>query len=242
MSRKAAPAHATTMAMGPSSDSRASSSATAPWALLRAAGAMPRKAAVVYAPTMAAIHAAVPGTGVANFQQARIKLPSNLNLSLWRKLAVDHEDPQVADLLTYGFPVSYEGPTPDPASDNHASARNHLQHVRAYVHKEVEEGALLGPFEEPPFAPWCQVNALLTRPKKDSNDRRVIMDLSWPHSPLKSVNGGTPRDTYLGRPYKLGLPSPAELCAYIRQAGPGAYLYAADVARAYRQMPLCPKD
>ena len=51
------------------------------------------------------------------------------------------------------------------------------------------------------------INALLTWPKKDSKLRRVIMDLSWPHTPVVSVNGYTPKDTYLGELKIMYLPS-----------------------------------
>ena len=107
---------------------------------------------------------------------------------------------------------------------------------------DVAEGAPLGPFEHPPFSPWCQINALLSRPKKFSADRCIIMDLSWPYPPLHSVNASTPMDLYLGQPLKLRLPSPQDLCELIRQAGPGCFLFSADVARAYRQLPLDPSD
>ena len=64
---------------------------------------------------------------------------------------------------------------------------------------------MLSPFSVPPFQPWGQVNPLLIRHKKDSKDRRVIMDLSWRFTPGCSVNGGTPKDTYLGLPNKTHL-------------------------------------
>ncbi len=211
-------------------------------AALLAARGMARQDGPAYLGVMKAIHARVAASGCHNYQQARVQLPSNLNLERWQELAEHHGDPMVAQYLRFGFPASYEGRQPDPAAANHSSARLHPAHVEHYISKEVKEGAILGPFSDPPFAPWCQVNALLTRPKKDSDMRRVIMDLSWPHPPLQSVNGGTPKETYMGEPFKLELPSPEDLCKHIREVGPGAYLYAADISRAYRQMPLCPRD
>ena len=68
------------------------------------------------------------------------------------------------------------------------------------------------------------------------------MDLSWPHPPRASVNSGTPKETYLGEPYKLRMPTTVDFCNHIRAAGKGAFMYAADVARAYRQLPLDPAD
>ena len=57
---------------------------------------------------------------------------------------------------------------------------------------------MLGPFDMEPFVPVYQVNALLTRLKKDSYPRRIIMDLSWPQRHGVSVNACTPKDRYLG--------------------------------------------
>ena len=48
-----------------------------------------------------------------------------------------------------------------------------------YVNKETTLNALSGPFEEVPFD-WLRTNPCMTRPKKDSALRRVILDLSFP--------------------------------------------------------------
>ena len=52
--------------------------------------------------------------------------------------------------------------------------------IATYIAKKLSDGAMLGPFDPPPpyFAPWCQSNPLLTRPKRESPDQYVIMDLS----------------------------------------------------------------
>ncbi len=68
------------------------------------------------------------------------------------------------------------------------------------------------------------------------------MDLSFPQPPRNSVNGGTPTEFYFGEKAKLRLPSPRDLCHLIRKHGKGCYLYSADIARAFRQLPLDPAD
>ena len=68
------------------------------------------------------------------------------------------------------------------------------------------------------------------------------MDLLWPLPPGVSTNGGTPRDSFLGVPKKMHLPSASNYCDLIRKDGRGCYLYATDVARAYRQLRLDPAD
>ena len=109
----------------------------------------------------------------------------------------------------------YEGPVPTPADNNHASAMHHPWDVAAYVLTDIEEGAMLG-FEVTPFVPWCQVNALLTCRKKDSQVRRVIMDLSWRHPQNISVKLYTPKDKYMRSCKKMKLPTASDLLSLIK--------------------------
>ena len=66
------------------------------------------------------------------------------------------------------------------------------------------------------------------------------MDLSFP--PHASVNIGIPDSSYLNEPYKLRLPGIDRLCEFILQLGQGCLLYKLDLQRAYRQIPIDPKD
>ena len=68
------------------------------------------------------------------------------------------------------------------------------------------------------------------------------MDLSWPLPPGFSVNGCTPKESFLGVHKKMHLPSASDFCDLIRKAGRGCFLFATDVARAYDQLPLDPTD
>ena len=75
---------------------------------------------------------------------------------------------------------------------------------------------------------------MMTRPKKDSSTRRVIVDLSMPQD--ASVNSGIPRNSLDGAPFKLRLPNPATLANKILQYGQGCLLYKVD--RQLRTDPL----
>ena len=188
------------------------------------------------------IYRAVAAAETFNFCGARIPVPTNLNIPAWRKHTQGYHDAAVVDLLEFGFPIGYEGPIPHATKKNHSSAVQHPTHVQAFLDKEVSKGAIIGPFKEPPFTPWMQTSPLLTRPKRDSDDRRCIMDLSFPHAPLSSVNSGTPTDFYLGIPAKLRLPSPASMAELIKQQGRHCYIYSLDLARGFRQIPVCPSS
>ena len=113
-----------------------------------------------------------------NFRGTHIPVPTNLNLESWATLCVTEADHLILQYLCFGFPAGYEGPTPTPTFHNHPSDVHHSSDMTAYILKELREGGMLAPFDHPPFTPWTQTNPLLTRPKKDSHLRRVIMDLS----------------------------------------------------------------
>ena len=131
---------------------------------------------------------------------------------------------------------------PTPSDHNHASAMQHPRDVTAYVLIEIEEGEILGPFDLEPFVPWCQDNALLTRPKKDSHLRRVIIDLSLPTPPGVIINACTTKDRYMGDCKKMALPTAADLISLIMETSKGCYLNSCDICSEYRQLPLDPCD
>ena len=192
------------------------------------------------ADTMFQIYAAVMAQGLPNFLGAKCPLPSNFNFDEWDHLVHIDADTETFAFFKYDFPTSYQGPIPNPYGKKHASATRHPSHIKKYIEREVSEGDMLGPFSQPPFSPWCQTNPLLTRPKKESPDRRVIMDLFWPPPPQLSVNGGM--HTFLGIPKKMHFPSAEDLCALICKAGKGCFMYAIDVSWADWQLPLDPGE
>ena len=191
------------------------------------------------AAALAHIHNSVRASGVPNYRGARIPLKSNLNIDVWRDNLADFHDKDLPEFLKYGFPVSFiRGSTLRSNDRNHASALKFPADIRAYLAKESELGAMAGPFSIPPFP--THTSPLMTRPKKSSIDRRVIVDLSFP--PEGSVNAGTPLETFLGEHYKLTLPTIDNIVALIKVAGPGSFLYNRDLARAYRQLRSDPGD
>ena len=140
--------------------------------------------------------------------------------------------------LSLGGPWITEPPS--PSHTYHSSATAFPQDIRNYIKNEIFYGSIAGPFPQPPFTPWFQTNPLMSRPKKDSIDRRVILDLSWPLD--FSVNDGIDKLTYLGNPYKLYLQCVDDLINLVIKHGPGCYLYSRDMARAYRQLRCDPAD
>ena len=192
-------------------------------------------------PEFTRIYDAVRSSGIPNYRGVKWDIPSGLNIDQW--LANQHKfsDKSLIDLLRYGFPASYEI-TSKPVCNlsNHSSAVSHKAHVEHYLHTELGFNALLGPFDTPPFDEWCRTNPLLTRPKQDTDKRRVILDLSFPA--IGSVNAGIPSNQLDSCPFKLCLPSPHTLANRMRLLGTGCHLYKIDLSRAYRQLRSCPLD
>ena len=80
---------------------------------------------------------------------------------------------------------------------NPKSALDFPQDVNTYLQEEIQEGVILGPFAEPPCA--LHTSHFMTRDKPGSQNRRVIIDLSWPKG--TSVNAGVDINHYADAEY-----------------------------------------
>ena len=90
--------------------------------------------------------------GVHNYQGIRSPVPSVFNLKYIRKEIESYHDKKLLDYLTFGFPLGRDRSKPiiSPAQDNHTSAREWPEAVSEFIKEELDQGALLGPFDEPP--------------------------------------------------------------------------------------------
>ena len=201
----------------------------------------PKKNLVQY---MVQANKAVRISGKPNFSGCRIPVPSSLNFEYLEKELADYKDRAIIQLLRYGCPINYEGPgNLSRACHNHRGATDFPEHIERFLKREVEAASVMGPFKSSPFDIPTTVSLLNTVPKRDSADRRVIVDLSFPKcKPLESVNGGISRDCYLGDPIQLRYPSVDNLVNLVRCKGPGCCLFKCDLSRAYRQLPVDPGD
>ena len=180
-------------------------------------------------------------TGAPNFLVARVPVPSALNIPVWRELLQAYEDSVVCEFLEFGWPAGFV-PTVLPIFDlrTHRGALQFSEQVTEYLNKEISLGRVAGPFDDVPFTDGFVVSPLNTVPKRDSDERRVIVDLSWPCG--TSVNDGIPSDTYLGEPISLTYPTIDSIVDVVISLGPGCLLYKRDLKKAYRQFPVDPRD
>ena len=162
----------------------------------------------------------------------RIPLITNWKLDNFTHLLNNYDDLEVIEWLKFGFPIARDltDQDPTPASENHAEAINHPECIDKYIEKEMGEGALLGPFMIPPFIRRIGISPLSTRPKRDSDKRRVIMDLSFPAG--SAVNDGISKHVYCGEEVNLTYPTIDRLAKQISEIGKSAKIWKKDMIRS----------
>lgn len=192
-------------------------------------------------PEFCAMYECIKERGLPNFLGAKLPVESGLVIHKWEELLESYHDKDLVQLLKYGWPVGYHADQPPASVDsNHQSAIRHPNHVNAFIQKELQHHAILGPFKEPPFTPWCWMSPIMTRPKKESQERRIIMDLSFPHG--FSPNDGISIYDHFGKDISYSLPSISDLINKLQLQGPGSWVWKADLSRAYRQIRIDPLD
>ena len=142
-------------------------------------------------------HFLIKKTQVPNFLQ--------LNVQKLHEYLSEYWDQQLLQLVTFGFPLDFNRQCVLKANKtNHASAVKHPADIETYLKEEKQYKAILGPFKENPIHN-CHYSPFMTRDKPGSENRRVIIDLSWP--PDNSVNAGIHKDSYLGTDFSLTFPT-----------------------------------
>lgn len=191
------------------------------------------------------IHNQIFLSGRYNFEGCKISLDSNLNIDFFRFMLKGYKDEQICEFLEYGFPIGYSGKLQMLQSQlkpvrNHKGAKMFPVQISKYLAKEKRYHAIVGPFKENPFCCSAAVSPLNTVPKKSTDDRRIILDLSYPKG--NSVNDSINKDWYLGERVSLSFPKVDELVEIIKIKGKGCLLFKKDMARYYRQILIDPMD
>lgn len=172
----------------------------------------------------------------------RIPIKTGNNIQAWIAHSTHHpDDDWLIDCITYGFPLQFRGPPLNNVfTDNHPSANNFHRDVACYISKEIEMGAIVGPFSEPPFTPWANIALLMSREKSTGTLRRIIVDLSYPEG--SGPNHFIQKNVLFGEPVLHALPTVSDIIAIAIQMDYKLLLASIDIARAYRNFPLEPYD
>ena len=141
-------------------------------------------------------------TGVPNFAKAKIQVNTSWNFKKLEEWLQLYEDKELINYLRYGWPLNAINTTEDNSVlVNQKGARENPEDIRRFLKKELEEGAIIGPFKKNPFGKVARFSPLDTRPKKDSTDKRVILNLSYPFEG-NSVNSSINTTEYSQRGYE----------------------------------------
>ena len=127
-------------------------------------------------------HQEVISQGYPNRWGARRPVPTKWNIELLEEQLKEYEDNTVVEWMRYGWPTGRLPTMADPActNSNHKGATEHPTALKKYISKEQEHQAVMGPFDRIPFQHKVGISPLSTRPKKDSEDCRITLDLSFP--------------------------------------------------------------
>ena len=161
----------------------------------------------------------------------------------------DYKDPLLCEFLEFGFPIGAVD-TNSLLSDinkkdiwkfrNHKGANDFPDEINKYFQKEIANNAILGPFRSNPFSSGIKISPLNSVPKKDTDERRVILDLSYPKG--RAVNDHISKTEYLGDKMELIFPKVDDFVQLIKAKGRGCLLFKLDMRRAFRQIPLYPSS
>lgn len=137
------------------------------------------------------IHHAVALTSQPSYQ---VLVFSTLYIAMCRELLLGYPDEIIWEFLEFGWPIGYVSDTL-PIFDlrTHRGTLDFPDQVNAYLSKELELSRIAGPFDTVPLAQGFVVCPLNTMEIRDSEERRLIVDLSWPCG--HSVNDGIPSDS-----------------------------------------------
>lgn len=184
------------------------------------------------------IYTAVRDTGLPNSLQARIPIKSSIKLLSWDRYATGHQhDGWIREMLEFGFPLQFTGSLlKSEQTQNHSSTQMHASHIQRYIDKELAERALLGPFVAHPFHSFNHTNPIMTRPMADPAQRRIIVDLSFPH--------GSGPNSYVQKNYVFGTLVAHNLPTIDQAHDLDMNISAAviDIERAYRNFKTDPID
>ena len=183
-------------------------------------------------------------SGDYNFRKCKIETGHGFNIMLLNSLLADYHDSDVVKYLQYGWPIERDPQVELKRGDrNHKGATEFPEQVDEYIDKEIQMGAIIGPFDSIPFNDNVQVGVspISTRPKCESDKRRIILDCSWPVG--WSLNDGIVKDSYLGECVNLKYPTIDQLAKHVYQLRSSSpepiLLYKEDLDRAFRQLFTC---
>ena len=122
-------------------------------------------------------HILLKNSGLPNYLQCRLPVPSELNILNWRIFLKNYSYSILCEYLEFGFSlnIDYNKLIFQNNANNHNSAINNSKAVTGYFTEETKHLAMAGPFDSHPFDN-IHFSPLLVRPKPIGK-HRVIVDM-----------------------------------------------------------------
>ena len=180
-------------------------------------------------------------SGRINAEGCKIKIPTPWNVDLFEELLTGYSDQKIVDYIRYGWPldVRHVEADHDKPLRNQAGARCNLLKVNKYLIDEIGRWGVIGLFDGNPLGEGARFSPLDAIPKKDSEELRIIMNLSFPHDDT-SVNANVNMESYFGDLIALKYPNLDDLVRLVQNKDRGALLFKHDLLKFYRQIYMDP--
>ena len=122
---------------------------------------------------------------------------------------------------------------------NQKGARQNPHKLDEYMKDELKSGSIIGPFNQNPFGRRAHFSPLDMRKKWDSDELRVILNLSYPFE-KGSVNHSIDKEDYIRTmDMDLRYPTVSDLAEIIKKKGKGCKIFHRDLRKVYHQMFMC---
>ena len=181
-------------------------------------------------------------SGRHNFERTRIVVNEKWDFNYLNEELEDYEDNKIIEFFRYGWPLNAKNvQLQDHIPRNQKGARSNTEELRRYINKQRAAGTVIGPFKSSPFGDVTRISPLDTRPKKDTEELRIILNLSYP---VKggSVNDGIDKKFFMEEKIELSYPTTDDLAKIVVKKGRGCKIFKRDLSQAYKQFFYCPGD
>lgn len=184
-------------------------------------------------------------SGLCNAKGLKIPIQTKMNISKIQEMCKGTQDEKLVEFLKYGWPLGHDGrEPPDEPTKNHSGVTRFPEETRQYLQSEKEKSRVTGPHDTKIFEGKNGISPLNSVPKKGSQDRRFVLDMSFPKNTGTSINAGIDKDWYLGEEVNLKYPTVDDLVDMIhrkqRLTDKPILLWKRDLKSCYRQWALCP--
>ena len=142
--------------------------------------------------------------------------------------------------LRYGWPIdACKVAINSTKLCNQEGVRKNRSQVHQYLQHELSRGTIIWPFQDNPFGASARFLPLDAIPKCDSEDLRIILNLSYPFED-GSMNQAIDKDFFLGEQVCLRYPTVEDLVKLIIKKGRGCLLFKWNLRKCYHQIFMDP--